>query len=112
MRLRETMRAPLGQHPADRGKIFDLFRRWGYLQASLDPLGHLPPELHPDLELSGKAADEAHTIYCGPIGAEFMHLPQAERRLWVQQCMEEHAATFAPASGPHRLLQPLIRSAP
>ena len=23
-----------------RERIFDLFRRWGYLQADLDPLGH------------------------------------------------------------------------
>ena len=110
MSTTETMLAAAGQQPADREKIFDLFRRWGYLQASLDPLGFLPPEPHPELELSGKAADEARAIYCGPIGAEFMHLPQTERRLWVQQRMEERAATFAPASGPQRILERLIRS--
>src|SRR5713226_8966879 len=110
MSTTETMPAAAGQQPADREKILDLFRRWGYLQASLDPLGFLPPEPHPELELSGKAADEARAIYCGPIGAEFMHLPQAERRLWVQQRMEERVATFAPASGPQRILERLIRS--
>ena len=26
---------------ADRERIFDAFRRWGYLEASLDPLGFL-----------------------------------------------------------------------
>ena len=32
----------------DREVIFDIFRRWGYLQASLDPLGqYLPPEPFP-----------------------------------------------------------------
>jgi 2-oxoglutarate dehydrogenase E1 component len=30
----------------ERETIFDIFRRWGYLQASLDPLGqYLPPQL-------------------------------------------------------------------
>ena len=32
----------------EREQIFDIFRRWGYLQASLDPLGQfLPPEPFP-----------------------------------------------------------------
>src|ERR1700722_15231725 len=32
----------------ERETTFDIFRRWGYLQASLDPLGqYLPPEPFP-----------------------------------------------------------------
>ena len=32
----------------EREQIFDIFRRWGYLQATLDPLGqYLPPEPFP-----------------------------------------------------------------
>ena len=31
-------------------RIWDSFRRWGYLQASLDPLGDLPPVPLPELD--------------------------------------------------------------
>ena len=42
-----TASAPAGVQQ-DREAIFDIFRRWGYLQASLDPLGQfLPPEPFP-----------------------------------------------------------------
>jgi 2-oxoglutarate dehydrogenase E1 component len=71
-----------------RGETFDLFRRWGYLEARLDPLGHMQMPRHPELEVSGKAAEEARKIYCGSVGAEFMHLPQAERRQWIIDRME------------------------
>ena len=29
--------------------------------------------------------------YCGTIGAEFMHLPQRDRREWIQSRMEKPA---------------------
>ena len=69
-------------------RVLDAFRRWGYLQANLDPLGHFAPISHPDLELSGEAADLGRRLYCGSIGAEFMHIPDPERRQWVQERME------------------------
>jgi 2-oxoglutarate dehydrogenase E1 component len=72
----------------EREKVFDAFRRWGYMQAQLDPLEHYAGEENPDLRLSGPAADEARRIYCGTIGAEFMHMPDPERREWVRQRME------------------------
>ena len=34
----ETLAAPAAG-VQDREQIFDIFRRWGYLQATLDPLG-------------------------------------------------------------------------
>src|SRR6185436_20576900 len=37
--------------------VAQAFRRWGHLQARLDPLGRLRPRVHPDLE--GAAGDEA-----------------------------------------------------
>ncbi len=38
----------------ERERIFDAFRRWGYLEATLDPLGLFEPLKHPDLQgLSG-----------------------------------------------------------
>jgi 2-oxoglutarate dehydrogenase E1 component len=73
----------------DRERIFDAFRRGGYLEANLDPLGFFGPFKQPDLEgLSGEAAEEARRIYCGTIGAEFMHLPEPERRRWIAERME------------------------
>src|SRR6266851_5128805 len=65
----------------DRERVFDAFRRWGYLEATLDPLGVFEPVKHPDLDaLTGEAAEEARRIYCGTVGADFMHLPEPERR--------------------------------
>jgi 2-oxoglutarate dehydrogenase E1 component len=69
-------------------RIFDSFRRWGYLQADLDPTGHFAPLAHPDLEILGNEADVARRIYSGTIGVEFMHIPDPERRRWVQERME------------------------
>src|SRR5512136_1929283 len=69
---------------ADRERVFDAFRRWGYLEATLDPLGLFEPLKQPDLDaLSGEAAEEARGIYCNTIGADFMHLPEPERRRWI-----------------------------
>ena len=78
----------------------DAFRRWGYLQANLDPLGHFAPLPHPELDISGDEADAARRIYCGSIGVEFMHIPDPERRQWIQERMES-AAAGAGRSRPH-----------
>ncbi|MGA3053430.1 MAG: 2-oxoglutarate dehydrogenase E1 component [Candidatus Korobacteraceae bacterium] len=64
------------------------FRRWGYLQANLDPLGHFGPLSHPELDITGEGVDLARRIYCGSIGVEFMHIPDPERRQWIQERME------------------------
>src|ERR1700689_214366 len=72
-------------------RIWDSFRRWGYLQATLDPIGDLPPVPVPELDTAGPEAEAARRIYCGTIGAEFMHIPDRERRLWVQERMESLA---------------------
>ena len=69
-------------------RVLDAFRRWGYLQANLDPLGHFAPYHHPELDLSGADADAARRIYSGSIGVEFMHIPDPERREWIQERME------------------------
>src|SRR5712664_3260782 len=73
----------------ERSRIFDAFRRWGYNEANLDPLGFFGPFPQPDMEgLTGEIAQEARRIYCGTIGAEFMHLPQPERRRWIAERIE------------------------
>jgi len=90
----------------ERERIWDAFRRWGYLQANLDPLGDLSPESVPELEESGADADEVRQIYCGTIGVEFMHIADRERRQWVQQRMESEA----PTSDRTAILERLIRA--
>jgi 2-oxoglutarate dehydrogenase E1 component len=93
-----TKNLPLETHPGNllisqRDQIFDAFRRWGYLQANLDPLGqYLLPAPVPELNFDGEVADEAKGYYCGSIGVEFMHLPDAARREWIQERMEQTAA--------------------
>ncbi len=72
----------------ERERVFDLFRRWGYLEADLDPLGFFHPEHHPDLQIDNDAARDARLVYCGTVGVEFMHIPDPERRQWIQERME------------------------
>ncbi|HEV8337817.1 MAG TPA: 2-oxoglutarate dehydrogenase E1 component [Candidatus Polarisedimenticolia bacterium] len=85
-------------------RLLNAFRRWGYLQADLDPLGRLPPFVHADLRAaSGPEAARLRSIYCGAIGAEFMHLPEAERCRWIAGRMESEV----PAPDRRRILRRL-----
>jgi 2-oxoglutarate dehydrogenase E1 component len=78
-----------GAGQAERERIFYLFRRWGFYEANLDPLGYFTALKCPDLEgLSGEYAEEARRIYCGTIGAEFLHIPELDRRNWIAERME------------------------
>src|SRR5713226_7804480 len=91
----------------ERERVFDAFRRWGYLEATVDPFGLFEPLKQPDLDaLTGEAAQEARRIYCGTVGADFMHLPEPERRRWIAERLE------APASqvDQHKILERLIRA--
>jgi 2-oxoglutarate dehydrogenase E1 component len=76
------------QQSQDRERVFDLFRRWGYMDANLHPFGGPIAGGYPELRPKSEAAEAARPIYCGSIGAEFMHLPQPDRREWIQQRME------------------------
>ncbi|HUC55561.1 MAG TPA: hypothetical protein VMR90_16030, partial [Candidatus Cybelea sp.] len=77
-----------GASSEQRERVFDVFRRWGYYEATLDPLGVFQPQKLAGLELTGEAAAEARRIYCGNIGVEFMHLPESERRRWIAERIE------------------------
>lgn len=90
----------------EQGKIWDAFRRWGYLQAQIDPLGDLKPVEMAELDVAGPEADAARQVYCGSIGAEFMHIPDAERRAWMQERMESEA----PEPDHSRILELLVRA--
>jgi 2-oxoglutarate dehydrogenase E1 component len=92
--------------PRDRERVFELFRHWGYLEADLDPLGFLPPVPHPELQVEGEFADEARGVYCGTIGAEFMHIPDPERRRWITERLEGPPAEV----DQQRALDQLIRA--
>ncbi|HEV8525130.1 MAG TPA: 2-oxoglutarate dehydrogenase E1 component [Terriglobales bacterium] len=91
---------------AEKQQIVDLFRRWGYLQADLDPMGFLRPEPLPELDVHGPEAEEARRYYCGTIGAEFMHLPQMERRQWIAERLEAGPPRLDRA----RILDRLVRA--
>jgi 2-oxoglutarate dehydrogenase E1 component len=88
-------------------RVIDAFRRWGYLQANLDPLGHFAPLPHPELDVDGEVADAARRIYSGSIGVEFMHIPDLERRRWIQERMESQDEEPVDRS---RVLDQLVRA--
>src|SRR5262245_39731208 len=82
--------APQGQPaPADPRRALAAFRRLGYLAADLDPLDRIRRESHPALgDLSDPAVAHLREVYTGPIGVEFMHIPDPARRRWVAERME------------------------
>jgi 2-oxoglutarate dehydrogenase E1 component len=87
-------------------RIWDSFRRWGYLQANLDPLADLERVAIPELEVAGAEGEAARRFYCGTIGAEFMHIPDPARRQWIQQRLESDA----PKPDQEQILERLIRA--
>src|SRR3954454_25143161 len=98
----------------EREQIFDIFRRWGYLQATLDPLGqYLPPEPFPVPHVpEGEFAAEARRFYCGNFAVEFMHIPSLEQRQWLQEQIEQPAQIEQPTQKPDQkhILTQLIRA--
>src|SRR5258707_2939203 len=77
---------------AEVERVFEGYRRWGYLAADLDPLGFLAPVEHPELVREGPAATAARKFYCGTIGVEFFHIDDPERRHSIAARMESEAA--------------------
>src|SRR5947209_1353806 len=72
----------------ERERVFDLFRRWGYLDAHLYPFGGPIADGFPELRIKGPVAEEARRVYCGSMGVEFMHIPDSRCREWIQERME------------------------
>jgi 2-oxoglutarate dehydrogenase E1 component len=100
--------ATLEGRTPEQERVFEVFRRWGFLQANLDPLGqNLKPLPFAELdELTGPVADEARRIYCGTIGAEFTYITDPEQRRWIS----EHMESEAPRADRERILSLLLRS--
>src|SRR5467141_1614434 len=110
-RTPKAAKRPASDVPAktneERERIFDAFRRWGYLEATLDPLGMFEPLKQADLkELTGEAAEEGRRIYCGTVGADFMHLQEPERRRWIADRLEAPAGEV----DQQKILERLIRA--
>src|SRR5271169_1195414 len=87
-------------------RVFEGYRRWGYLAANLDPLGFLAPVEHSELVLEGAAAAAARKFYCGTIGAEFFHMDDPSRRRWISERLEGDA----PQPDRPYILERLIRA--
>ena len=83
-----TSTAVLDPTNGERERVFDAYRRWGYLEADLDPLGFLRPAPHSELPVDSEFAQEARRVYCGTIGTEFMHITDPARRRWIQDRLE------------------------
>ena len=93
--------------PQLRDQTLDAFRRWGYLQANLDPLGqYLQPLKVPELDFNNDFVADARRIYCSTVGAEFMHIPSREARKWIAGRLEAPA----PQPDPHHILDLLARA--
>jgi 2-oxoglutarate dehydrogenase E1 component len=112
------------------------YRILGHTQAQIDPLEQARPET-PALTLAaldledvpldtvvssryfqqsrsmtlGELIDALRSIYCGPIGVEFMHIQNETVREWVRERMETRVALPQPdAASQKRLLRCLMES--
>ncbi|MGA8162200.1 MAG: 2-oxoglutarate dehydrogenase E1 component [Acidobacteriaceae bacterium] len=90
-----------------RATTLDAFRRWGYLQAQLDPLQqYLQPVTVAELDIENEFAAEARRVYCNSIGAEFMHIADRDKRAWIARKLEGDA----PAVDQQHVLELLARA--
>ncbi|KRD69157.1 2-oxoglutarate dehydrogenase E1 component [Lysobacter sp. Root96] len=116
------------------GKLITAYRSRGHLAADIDPLGLLEKPDAPDLALGfhrlsesdlagefstgGVAGKERMKLgdlvallkatYTGPIGAEFMHIADAEQRRWMYERLETAAGNYGrSAADKQRILERL-----
>jgi len=96
---------------AERERVFNAYRQWGYLEGDLDPLGFLRPREAPELEREGEYAREARAIYSSTIGIEINHIYSPERRRWIYERMESPSQGFEVTEEVQaRILDLLIRA--
>ncbi|MCR6495967.1 2-oxoglutarate dehydrogenase E1 component [Thermomonas sp. S9] len=110
------------------GRLITAYRSRGHLGAKLDPLGLTPPLNPPDLELAfhhlserdldaefstggigGQARMKLRDLlarlratYTGSIGAEFMHITDADQRRWLYERLEAAAGNYGRSQGDKR----------
>jgi 2-oxoglutarate dehydrogenase E1 component len=96
---------------AERERVFDAYRQWGYLEGDLDPLGFLPPRPTPELQIDSEYTREARAIYSSTIGVEINHIYAPERRRWIYERMESPAQGYEVTERDQaRILDLLIRA--
>ncbi|MGY1409155.1 2-oxoglutarate dehydrogenase E1 component [Luteimonas sp. A611] len=102
------------------GRLITAYRSRGHLGAKLDPLALAPPMNPPDLGLDFHSLSEGDldgefstggvagqprmklrdllarlkATYTGPIGAEFMHIPEVQQRQWLYQRLESAGGDY------------------
>ncbi len=67
---------------------------------------YLAPLAVPELDVENEFVAAARRVYCGTIGAEFMHITSRERREWLAERLEGEA----PAVDQQRILRQLARA--
>jgi 2-oxoglutarate dehydrogenase E1 component len=96
---------------AERERVFNAYRQWGYLDGDLDPLGFLRPRETPELQIQSKYTAEARAIYSSTIGVEINHIYSPERRRWIYERMESSGAeSEVTEEAQKRILELLIRA--
>ena len=109
-------------------KLINAYRVRGHENARLDPLGRPHHEPVPDLTLEYHDLSEAdldrefdtgslaapermklseivalcRNVYCGSIGAEYMHIVDTEKRRWLQERLEGSGGQYAPSRDTRR----------
>ncbi|MFI4988008.1 MAG: 2-oxoglutarate dehydrogenase E1 component [Alphaproteobacteria bacterium] len=109
------------------------YRVRGHLIAALDPLGLEKRPYHPELDYKSYGFTDAdlerpifinnvlgfetaslreivkrvRETYCGTIGVEYMHIQDADQKLWIQERIEGHNRTEFTSKGKHAILERL-----
>ncbi len=89
--------------------VLEAFRRWGHLEAAIDPFGRLPALHHPELAVGGEEAARARAWYCGPLAVELAHIPEPERRAWLAERMEAPPPALTPTER-ERILDQILHA--
>jgi len=123
------------RHSIHAVQMIRAYRMIGHLEADLDPLGITPKTPQATLDpkqykFEGAALDvpvyvdgilglqtatprqlleKLRGIYCGRIGYEFMHINDAEQKVWLQRRIEGDAVNFTP-EGKKAILNKLIEA--
>jgi 2-oxoglutarate dehydrogenase E1 component len=123
------------KHSIHAVQMIRAYRMIGHLEADLDPLGITPKTPQATLDpkqyqFEGTALDvpvyvdgilglqtatprqlleKLRSIYCGRIGYEFMHINDAEQKVWLQRRIEGDAVNFTP-EGKKAILNKLIEA--
>ena len=105
-----TVHPPAEPPTSEKEAVLEAYRRWGYLQADLDPLRRrLPPEEHPALPEEGEGVDEARAAYSGTLAVEMAHIPDPAKRAWIAERMESGRPELG-SEARERILDGLVRA--